>query len=139
EAMHFPTNREELDAAKHRIGFEEVFRLSLASLLNKQENQHDEALRIAFNDALAKDFVSHLPFQLTDAQRKVVWQVYQDMQRAQPMNRLVEGDVGSGKTVIATMAAVMALNQDFRVAFMAPTELLARQHAETIHKLLEPL
>lgn len=137
--LHFPKTNDELEIARRRLGFEEVFQLTLASLLNKQENQREVALEIPFNEQLAKDFVKHLPFDLTAAQRKVVWQIYQDMQRREPMNRLVEGDVGSGKTVVAAMAAVMALAQDWQVAFMAPTELLARQHAETIYKLLEPL
>lgn len=138
-AMHFPASSEELAEAKRRLGFEEVFELSLASLLNKQELAADESQVIPFSEKLARDFVSHLPFVLTDAQRKTVWQIYLDMQAEQPMNRLVEGDVGSGKTVVATMAAVMALRQDYQVAFMAPTELLARQHADTIHSLLKPL
>lgn len=138
-AMHFPDNGEHLVEAKRRLGFEEVFELSLASLLNKQELAADESIVIPFDQALARDFVGHLPFTLTDAQRKAVWQIYQDMQGQHPMNRLVEGDVGSGKTVVATMAAVMALCQGYQVAFMAPTELLARQHADTIYKLLQPL
>jgi ATP-dependent DNA helicase RecG len=139
EALHFPGSNEQLEAARRRLGFEEVFQLSLASLLNKQENQSEEALTIEFQEKLAKDFVKHLPFKLTDGQRRTIWQIYLDLQKDQPMNRLVEGDVGSGKTVVAAMAALMALSQGWQVAFMAPTELLARQHAETLHKLLEPL
>jgi ATP-dependent DNA helicase RecG len=139
KTMHFPRNSEELEKARHRLGFEEVFSLTMASLLNKYELLADKALAIPFKEVLAKQFVSHLPFQLTDAQRKVVWHAYQDMAKTQPMNRLVEGDVGAGKTVVAAMAAVMAMEQGFQVALMAPTELLARQHAETIYKLLEPL
>ena len=138
-AMHFPLDSTQLVEAKRRLGFEEVFELSLASLLNKQELAADEALSIPFDEQLAKKFVKHLPFTLTDAQRRSVWQIYQDMQSEHPMNRLVEGDVGSGKTVVATMAALMAVGHGYQVAFMAPTELLARQHAETIYKLLEPL
>lgn len=137
--MHFPASTEALEQARRRLGFEEVFALSLASLLGKQENQKEASLKIPFSQKLAKDFVGHLPFKLTDAQRKVVWQIYQDMQKPTPMNRLVEGDVGSGKTVVATMAALMAMEQGFQAAFMAPTELLARQHANTIYNLLEPL
>ena len=139
QAMHFPESAAALETAKQRLGFEEVFELSLAALLNKYELLQDSALAIPFNEGMAKDFVSHLPFTLTDAQRKVVWQIYQDMQKTQPMNRLVEGDVGSGKTVVAAMAAVMAMADGYQVALMAPTELLARQHAETIYKLLTPL
>lgn len=139
ESMHFPGDDTQLLKAKHRLGFEEVFGLSLASLLNKHDIDEDDANRIKFNESLARRFVEHLPFKLTDDQRKAVWQIYQDMDSSRPMNRLIEGDVGSGKTVVAVMAAVMVLAQDFQVAYMAPTELLARQHAETIVKLLEPL
>lgn len=139
EMMHFPDDAEALEKAKRRLGFEEVFRLSLASLLNKHELLQEKALAIPFEENLAKEFVSHLPFRLTDDQRRTTWQIYLDMQKTQPMNRLVNGDVGSGKTVVATMAAVMAMKEGFQVALMAPTELLARQHAGTIHELLTPL
>lgn len=139
EIMHFPDDLASLSKAKERLGFEEVFELSLASLLNKYDLQQDHALHIPFNERLARQFVSHLPFTLTDAQRKVVWQTYQDLQRPHPMNRLVEGDVGSGKTVVAAMCALMPIVEGYQVAFMAPTELLACQHADTIHRLLKPL
>lgn len=138
-AIHFPENSKQLERAKRRLGFEEVFSLTLASLLNKYELLADTALPIPFKPELAKQFVAHLPFTLTDAQRAVVWQCYQDMQKTHPMNRLVEGDVGSGKTVVAAMVALMAMEQGYQAAFMAPTELLARQHAETIYRLFEPL
>lgn len=139
EAMHFPPSSSKLDEAKRRLGFEEVFRLTLASLLNKYELQNDSSLAIDFDPQIAQQFVQSLPFKLTDAQRKVAWEIYQDMQKTSPMNRLVEGDVGSGKTVVATMAAVMAMQAGYQVALMAPTELLARQHADTIYDLLGPL
>ncbi len=137
--MHFPLSNNDLEKARHRLGFEEVYALTLASLLNKYELLMDAGVSIPFDENLAREFVGHLPFTLTDAQRKAVWQIYTDMQRTQPMNRLVEGDVGSGKTVVATMAALMAMAEGFQVAFMAPTELLARQHADTIYRLMEPL
>lgn len=134
--IHFPSSGDSWSAAKRRLAFEEVFELTLAALLNKQENSTEKGLAIPFKEKLAKKFVAQLPFQLTNAQRKVVWRIYQDMQKTQPMNRLVEGDVGSGKTVVALMAALMAMEEGFQVAFMAPTEILARQHADTIIKLL---
>lgn len=138
-AVHFPDSSEQLEHARARLGFDEVFQLTLASLINKYQQKHDSALQIPFNEALAKQFVGHLSFELTGAQKKAVWQIYLDMQKKQPMNRLLEGDVGSGKTVVAVMASLMALEQGFQVALMAPTELLARQHAESIFKLLKPL
>jgi ATP-dependent DNA helicase RecG len=134
--IHFPSSARALERARRRLGFEEVFELTLAALVNKQEFTSNKALAIPFNEQLAKDFVAHLPFNLTDAQRKVTWQIYQDMAKTIPMNRLIEGDVGSGKTVVAAMAALMAMEQEFQVAYMAPTEILARQHAETLHNLL---
>jgi ATP-dependent DNA helicase RecG len=139
EAIHFPASSEQLAEARHRLGFEEVFALTLASLLNKREVATEKAVSVPFDEKVAQNFVKHLPFALTSAQRKTVWQTFLDMQKAQPMNRLIEGDVGSGKTVVAAMAGVMVLNADKQVALMAPTELLARQHADTIQKLLQPL
>lgn len=135
--MHFPSSADELDRAKRRLGFEEVFQLSLAALLNKQELTREKGLAIPFNEKLAKDFVAKLPFKLTDAQRKVVWRIYKDLEKTQPMNRLLEGDVGSGKTVVAAMAVLMAMEQGFQTAMMSPTEILARQHADTLYKLLD--
>lgn len=137
--LHMPQSQEGIAQAKRRLGFEEVFQLSLASLLNKQENQQETALSIPFDEKLARNFVGNLPFKLTDAQRKAIWRIYLDMQQVHPMNRLLEGDVGAGKTVVAAMAALMAMEQGWQVALMAPTELLARQHAETLHNLLKPL
>jgi len=137
-AIHFPESSEELNEARRRLGFEEVFELILASLLTRAEIQTEQAPSVPFDESVAKNFVKHLPFSLTDAQRKVTWQIYQDMEMGRPMNRLVEGDVGSGKTMVAAMAALMVLHHGHQVAFMAPTELLARQHAESLYKSLEP-
>ena len=139
KTMHFPVSNDMLEAARKRLGFEEVFALTLAALLNKKELLVDTSVAIPFDEKLAQLFTKHLPFTLTDAQKKVVWHIYQDMHKTQPMNRLIEGDVGSGKTVVATMAALMPIAEGFQVALMAPTELLARQHADTVFKLLEPL
>lgn len=136
-SMHFPSTSQDVDAARERLGFEEIFQLSLASLLNKQAAQQENTHKIAFKEAVAKEFVGALPFTLTDSQRAVAWRICQDMDQDVPMNRLVEGDVGSGKTVVATLAALMVIENKFQVAFMAPTELLARQHAETIHTMLK--
>ncbi|MFT4532311.1 MAG: ATP-dependent DNA helicase RecG [Candidatus Saccharimonadales bacterium] len=137
--MHFPQSMEALDLAKRRLGFEEVFELTLASELNKQLYKEKHSLEVPFNKDLVQEFVSKLPFKLTDAQRTVAWQIFQDMAEGTPMNRLVEGDVGSGKTVVAVLSAIGAMNSGLQVAFMAPTELLANQHAASIHKLLESI
>lgn len=135
--LHFPSSAKNLALAKKRLGFEEVFELTLAALLNKHELKNQSALAIPFRETLAKAFVRSLPFKLTNSQRRVAWQIYQDMSRSVPMNRLIEGDVGSGKTVVAAMSAVMALEQKLQVALMSPTEVLARQHAKTIAALLD--
>jgi ATP-dependent DNA helicase RecG len=139
EAIHFPANTNRLDHAKRRLGFEELFELGIASLLNKLDNESETAIAVAYDRELDNTFQKSLHFTLTDPQAKAAVQIFADMQKPHPMNRMLEGDVGSGKTVVATMAALMTLTQRGQVAFMAPTELLARQHAETISKLLKPL
>lgn len=135
--IHFPSSSKALELAKKRLAFEEVFELTLAALLNKKDIAGEKGVQIAFKEDLAKKFVAQLPFKLTNAQRKVIWQIYQDLPKPQPMNRLIEGDVGSGKTVVAAMAGLMAVEQGYQVAFMAPTEILARQHSETLFQLLD--
>jgi ATP-dependent DNA helicase RecG len=135
--MHFPGSIEELKKAKKRLAFEEIFKLTLASELNKEAYKKEHGLKINFNQKIIKQFVNSLDFKLTDDQRKVAWTIFQDMDSGRPMNRLVEGDVGSGKTVVAVLAAIGAIDAGFQVAFMAPTELLAKQHAESIHNLLK--
>lgn len=137
--IHFPASSQELEDARKRLAFEEVFNLVLAALITKQENSLSKAPKIGFDEKLAKAFVDSLPYKLTNAQRKAAWQVLQDMEKDMPANRLVEGDVGSGKTVVAALASSMAVGQGYQVAVMAPTEILARQHAENFSQLLKPL
>ncbi|MGH7196547.1 MAG: ATP-dependent DNA helicase RecG [Candidatus Saccharimonadales bacterium] len=137
--VHFPETSETVAAAKERIAFEELLWLLLASLLNKQENAKLQGWRIPFNKDHAAQFVQQLPFSMTDAQRRAAWEVFKDFEQGEPMNRLLQGDVGSGKTVVAAMAAFMAARTGLQTAFMAPTEILATQHALTIANLLEPL
>lgn len=135
--IHMPKSKELLESAKQRLAFEELLIVMLAAKKNRDIAQLNKAQAINFNEKLAKDFVANLPFKLTDAQRKTVWQIYKNMQSDRPMNRLLEGDVGSGKTVVAAMAALMVLNADMQVALIAPTELLARQHADTLFELFK--
>lgn len=137
--IHFPESAKDVELARRRLGFEEIFELILTYMLIKQETNRETALPIAFKKELAQDFVKHLPFKLTNSQRVTTWEAYQDIALAKPMNRLVEGDVGAGKTVVAAMLAAMAMSQGLQVAVMAPTEILARQHAKTFYDLLEPL
>lgn len=138
KAMHFPENFEQLEKARYRLGFEEVFALMVASQLNKQDNAALESHAITFNAADAKAFVEKLPFDLTNAQRVAAWEAIQNLEAGVPMNRLLQGDVGSGKTVVAGLVAYIAARAGYQTAFMAPTELLAIQHADTLSKLLKP-
>ena len=134
--IHFPVSQSALELAIRRLKFEELFRLVLASQLSRRQLLEVKAKPVPFRLELAKKFVSQLPYKLTNAQRKVTWQVYKDIEKSEPSNRLIEGDVGAGKTVVAAMVAVMVMESGGQVAFMAPTEILARQHAETLLKIL---
>ena len=134
--LHLPASNKDLESARFRLGFEEIFQMQLAGVLARKELIKEESPTIRFDENIAKEFVGNLAFQLTPDQKRTVWQIYKDMSAQKPMNRLVEGDVGSGKTVVAAMSAIMAMNSGFQVLFMAPTEILARQHAESISKLL---
>ncbi len=135
--VHFPASAASLERARHRLAFEELWYLMLASLVIKHEIKTEAALPIPFKVEAARAFVSRLDFELTPSQKQAAWEIFQDMAKGEPMNRLLEGDVGSGKTVIATMAAAMALANDFQAVLMVPTEILARQHYAKIAPLLE--
>ena len=137
-AMHFPTASEDVARARQRFAFEELFSLLLASQLNRQAHAQLQGYAIPFEQAVVKSFVSALPFALTDDQRRAAWDILQDFQRNTPMNRLLQGDVGSGKTVVAGLAARQATSASYQTALMAPTEILARQHAATLDALLAP-
>ena len=139
EVLHFPETTEKLKEARERIAFEEVLELITAALLNKQDIGALAGYHIPFDKEAAQVFTSKLPFTMTNAQKRAAWEVFKDFEEASPMNRLLQGDVGSGKTVVAAMAAYIAARAGYQTAFMAPTEILASQHAETVAKLLEPL
>jgi len=136
--MHFPETIEDISKAKERIAFEELFALLLASQMNRMENAKLQGWHIPFEQAIVKSFVINLPFELTGAQRIAAWDILQDFEKEVPMNRLLQGDVGSGKTVVAGLAARQAAHEGFQTAVMAPTEILASQHAATLDRLLAP-
>ena len=136
--MHFPKTVEAVAKARERLAFEELFELLLASQLNKLENQKLAGYHIPFEVEVVKQFVAQLPFALTGAQKRAAWDILQDFEHATPMNRLLQGDVGSGKTVVAGLAARQAASHGYQTALMAPTEILASQHAETLDMLLAP-
>lgn len=136
--MHFPKSADDVAKARERLAFEELFQLLLASQLNRDQNAKLVGWHIPFDQSIVADFVKQLPFELTGAQRRAAWEVIQDFEKKTPMNRLLQGDVGSGKTVVAGLAARQAAASGFQTALMAPTEILASQHAETLSRLLEP-
>ncbi len=137
-SIHFPKTHEEAARAKRRFLFEKLLLLQMRALRERTKLKQRTSPAIALNLPLLKQFVESLPFELTDAQRKAIWEIAQDISKSRPMNRLLEGDVGSGKTVVAAAAALLSAKSGFRAAFMAPTEILAHQHYETIKKLLAP-
>ncbi|MBA3231504.1 MAG: ATP-dependent DNA helicase RecG [Acidobacteria bacterium] len=143
--VHFPsegTAVEQLNAfrtaAHRRLIFEEFFLFQLGLVLRKRRAEADLKPRsVVITDEIREAVRRILPFRLTGDQKKVIFEIVKDMERPQPMNRLLQGDVGSGKTIVALMAAVVAMENGFQVAFMAPTEILAEQHFITIRRLLE--
>jgi len=134
--VHFPDSLELAKKAKDRFSFEELFNISLLVQKERQKISKEKAIVIPINLSLLKDFIKRLPFKLTDAQKKSVWQILKDLEKPRPMNRLLQGDVGSGKTVVATIAALNVVKCGFQAAFMAPTEILAKQHFKTVWGLL---
>ena len=134
--LHAPSSEAALKRARHRMAFEELFFIISASLVIKKEIKSEEAPKIDFKVDVAQDFVKSLHFDLTNAQRQAAWQILQDMSSERPMNRLLEGDVGSGKTVVALLAAVMAVRSGYQAAIMVPTDILARQHSKSIQNIL---
>lgn len=134
--IHFPASGEMYARARERLAFEELFALLLAAQLNKQENAKLSSWSIPFDKEVARGFVDSLPFTLTSDQKLAAWEIIQGFESGQPMNRLLQGDVGSGKTVVAGLAALLAARQGYQTALMAPTELLAEQHARTLSELL---
>jgi ATP-dependent DNA helicase RecG len=124
----------------HRLVFEEFFLLELGLALRRRNVQQEQrVLPYQRPNQLGKTLLHHLPFRLTAAQHRVLQEILQDMRRPNPMNRLIQGDVGSGKTVVALLSMLMAVSNGFQAALMAPTEILAEQHLSTLQDLLRPL
>jgi ATP-dependent DNA helicase RecG len=141
---HFPPVDAPLDelnlfrsAAQRRLILEEFFRFQVGLLLRRREADAErKGHTIAVDDRIRSALRGVLPFKLTPGQRAALKQIGEDMQRPRPMNRLLQGDVGAGKTIVAVLAAVLAMENGLQTAFMAPTEILAEQHAQTIRRLL---
>ena len=136
---HFPEQPEDAERARKYLAYEELFELILAAKLNKQENQRLRSIPLQFDANFTKSIVRNLPFHLTGAQRRATWEILQDMGRSTPMNRLLQGDVGSGKTIVAALAATEATKNGHQTALLAPTAILATQHFESLGKLFSGL
>lgn len=136
--IHFPSNKKEMLEARKRIVFDEFFLFSLA-MLQIKKNRNKKRSNFVMNQVKACDeLISHLPYQLTNAQRKVWKEVEQDLLSGIITNRLIQGDVGSGKTIIAALSLLMTAANGCQGAIMVPTEVLAKQHFESLTKVLEP-
>ena len=136
---HFPNSLKSIQGSHDYLAYEELFELILASQLNRRENDKLQAEPIAFSAPKIRELVASLPFKLTGAQRRAAWDIFQDMEKSTPMNRLLQGDVGSGKTMVAGMSAYEAFLGGVQVALLAPTAILASQHFEGLKQILEPL
>jgi ATP-dependent DNA helicase RecG len=135
--LHFPSSWDNIQKARLRLGFSELFVRQLRSQLIKFQLKSRTAHIIEFQELLTKSFVKSLPFQLTKGQKQAAWEIIQDIGKNKPMSRLLEGDVGSGKTVVAAMALLNVAANKKQATLMAPTEILAWQHYQNIIKLLE--
>ncbi|MEK7582955.1 MAG: ATP-dependent DNA helicase RecG [Patescibacteria group bacterium] len=138
KAIHFPVKLADAEPARKRFAFEELLLLQLRTLQDRAAMQALAAPAIAFEKELIADFVKSLPFTLTNDQRIAAFEILKDISQPHPMNRLLNGDVGSGKTVVALIAAYQAAHAGYQAIFMAPTELLANQHHATISDLIPP-
>ena len=139
--IHFPSSNEKLQAARLRLKFDELFMIQV-DMLRKSFKRRSASVGHRFTrvgDMFNRFYRECLPFDLTDAQKRVIKEIRADVNTGRQMNRLVQGDVGSGKTLVALMSMLLALDNGFQACLMAPTEILATQHYESISKMLEPL
>ena len=136
QSVHFPTSQKDLAQARERLSFDEVFFMQLGVMRQKREWQSIAAVSYKMDQSLLEKEIEALPFQLTDSQQKVLSEIQTDLHSGQQMNRLLQGDVGSGKTVIARFAMEIVMRCGKQAAFLAPTAILAQQHFETIRTML---
>lgn len=133
--IHFPRNKNEIKEAQKRLAFNELFLIQLQSQMLKQNAQSSVSELIKFHEKETKKLVEALPFRLTNSQKKSAWEIIQDLGKNKPMTRLLEGDVGSGKTIVACLAMFNVALSKKQSVLMVPTEILAKQHFESISKL----
>ncbi|MEZ4721541.1 MAG: ATP-dependent DNA helicase RecG [Flavobacteriales bacterium] len=139
--IHFPQNTDQLTKAQHTLKFYELFYVQMR-MMSVKAKRHKEIRGHVFGEVgshFNTFFQSHLPFDLTNAQKRVIKEIRKDMGSGHQMNRLLQGDVGSGKTVVALLCALIAIDNGYQSAIMAPTEILAQQHFETIQSLLQDM
>ncbi len=139
EKIHFPTTAEEYQKAHDTLAFEELFLFQLGVAVEKQKIGERPGRSLKVSDERLDEFFGVLPFKLTRAQERAIAEIRADLAAPQPMNRLLQGDVGSGKTVVATAACLVAIESGYQAALMAPTEILAQQHFRKITELLSRL
>ncbi len=136
---HFPDSSQQLEAARKRLAFDDLFLLQLGLLRQRQRWKAQAGRALAFDPALLDTFLATLPYSLTPAQRRTLDDVLRDIRSGQPMNRLIQGDVGSGKTVVAAAAMFLVTQAGAQAAIMAPTEILAEQHSRSFTRLFAGL
>ncbi|MEK9173296.1 MAG: ATP-dependent DNA helicase RecG, partial [Patescibacteria group bacterium] len=139
QKIHFPDEVDEVQAIKNRFAFQDLFLLQLFNFQQKLKLAHEQSPVVFADIEYIKKILSVLPFELTASQKKSLWEIIKDLERGRPMNRLLQGDVGSGKTIVAAIAALVTARAELQSAFMAPTEVLANQHFRTIKKLFEDI
>ncbi len=132
--IHFPESVARAGIAKKRFAFEDLFFLQLANIRLRFQLSREKAYSFPMDVEFIKSRLSELPFELTQSQKKSLFEVLRDLERPHPMNRLLQGDVGSGKTIVAALAGLLVAENEKQAAFMAPTEVLARQHYSTFKK-----
>lgn len=139
KGLHFPTDEKDLAECLRRLKFDELFSLQLRSALERARREKEKASIIEFQEKEIKEFVGHLPFTLTKSQKISAWEILGDLGKGHPMNRLLSGDVGSGKTVVAALAGYNTALNGLQTVFMAPTEILATQHFNSLNQLFSGL
>ena len=141
EQMHFPKDNDSLHNARYSLVFEELFLIQLKlALLREENNKSISSIPLEIKkDGLVMRFINSLPFELTGAQKRAVNEILNDLNSTKPMQRLLQGDVGSGKTVVACIMLLAAIENGYQAAIMAPTEILAQQHYNNLVKWLTPL
>jgi len=137
--VHFPGSAADLDAARRRLVYEEIFTIQVLMALRRESRRRLEGIRLEKPGDLTRRLVEGLPFALTRAQRRVLAEILADLRSGSAMHRLLQGDVGSGKTLVALIAALFVIEQGWQAMLMAPTEVLAQQHGRTLQQLAGPL